>query len=35
LRTPVTHILPLERLGEAMELAHEATSSCKILIQPS
>jgi len=35
LRTPVTHILPLERLGEGLELAHEAVSSCKILIQPS
>ncbi len=35
LRTPVTHVLPLERLGEALELAHAAVESCKILIQPS
>jgi 2-desacetyl-2-hydroxyethyl bacteriochlorophyllide A dehydrogenase len=35
LRTPVTHILPLERLGEGLELSHAAVSSCKILIQPS
>ena len=29
---PVTHILPLDRLGEAMELAHQATDACKILL---
>jgi (R,R)-butanediol dehydrogenase / meso-butanediol dehydrogenase / diacetyl reductase len=29
---PVTHILPLKRLGEAMELAHAATEACKILL---
>ncbi|NLG28962.1 MAG: alcohol dehydrogenase catalytic domain-containing protein [Chloroflexi bacterium] len=34
LRTPVTHVLPLEQLGEALELAHAATDSCKILIEP-
>lgn len=30
---PVTHILPLDKLDEAMELAHQATDACKILIQ--
>jgi 2-desacetyl-2-hydroxyethyl bacteriochlorophyllide A dehydrogenase len=35
LRMPVTHVLPLEQLGEALELAHAAVDSCKILIQPS
>jgi len=34
LRTPVTHILPLERLGDALELSHAAVEACKILIQP-
>jgi len=29
---PVTHVLPLERLDEAMELAHEALDACKILL---
>lgn len=32
--TPVTHIMPLGALGEAMELAHHATDACKILIDP-
>jgi len=31
---PVTHILPLDRLGEAMEIAHQASDACKILIAP-
>ncbi|MCD6518474.1 MAG: alcohol dehydrogenase catalytic domain-containing protein [Anaerolineae bacterium] len=35
LRTPVTHILPLEELEKGLELAHEATESCKILIAPN
>ncbi len=30
--TPVTHVLPLEKLDEAMELAHEALDACKILL---
>jgi 2-desacetyl-2-hydroxyethyl bacteriochlorophyllide A dehydrogenase len=30
--TPVTHVLPLERLDEALELAHEALDACKILL---
>jgi len=29
---PVTHVLPLEKLGEAMELAHQALDACKILL---
>ncbi len=32
---PVTHVLPLKDLGEAMELAHAAVDSCKILLNPS
>lgn len=32
---PVTHVLPLKDLGEAMELAHAAVDSCKILLDPS
>ncbi len=32
LTTPVTHVLPLNRLDEAMELAHEALDACKILL---
>jgi (R,R)-butanediol dehydrogenase/meso-butanediol dehydrogenase/diacetyl reductase len=32
---PVTHIMPLRALGEAMELAHQATDACKILMDPS
>lgn len=35
LRQPVTHILPLQELGYAMELAHQATGSCKILLSPA
>jgi len=35
LETPATHILPLERLAEAMELMHEAAEACKILIDPT
>jgi len=31
---PVSHVLPLSRLGEAMELARQADSACKILLQP-
>lgn len=34
LATPVTHTLSLEDLGDAFELAHEATDACKILIAP-
>ena len=34
LDTPVTHVLPLDRLHEAMEIAHQATDACKILIDP-
>lgn len=34
LETPVTHTLPLEELGEAMEIAHEGTEACKILLGP-
>lgn len=30
--TPVTHVLPLEKLDEAMELAHAAVDACKILL---
>lgn len=29
---PVTHVLPLHELHKAMELAHEATETCKILL---
>jgi len=32
---PVTHILPLSKLGEAMEIAHQAADACKILLDPS
>jgi len=32
---PVTHVLPLEKLDEAMELAHEALDACKILLDTS
>lgn len=34
LTTPVTHILPLDKLAEGLELAHEAVEACKILIAP-
>jgi 2-desacetyl-2-hydroxyethyl bacteriochlorophyllide A dehydrogenase len=34
LEAPVTHTLPLEDLGEAMEIAHEGTEACKILMAP-
>ena len=33
--TPVTHVLPLEDLHEAMEIAHAASDACKILLDPS
>jgi len=32
---PATHVLPLRDLGKAMELAHEATDACKILLDPT
>ncbi|MBC7234706.1 MAG: alcohol dehydrogenase catalytic domain-containing protein [Chloroflexi bacterium] len=32
---PVTHVLPLERLQEGLEIAHEAVEGCKILLDPS
>lgn len=32
LRQPVTHVLPLRSLKEAMELAHQASDACKILL---
>jgi (R,R)-butanediol dehydrogenase / meso-butanediol dehydrogenase / diacetyl reductase len=32
---PVTHVLPLDELGEAMEIAHQATDACKILLDPN
>jgi 2-desacetyl-2-hydroxyethyl bacteriochlorophyllide A dehydrogenase len=32
LRTPATHVLPLEELHEGLELAHEATGVCKVLL---
>jgi (R,R)-butanediol dehydrogenase/meso-butanediol dehydrogenase/diacetyl reductase len=35
LDAPVTHVLPLERLAEGMELMHAATEACKILLDPS
>lgn len=35
LETPATHVLPLERLDEGMELMHEASEACKILLDPS
>lgn len=35
LSAPVTHILSLRDLGQGMEIAHGATDSCKILIDPS
>ncbi len=34
LRAPVTHILGLDDLPQAMELAHAADAACKILIAP-
>lgn len=34
LRLPVTHVMPLDRLQEAMELAHRADEACKILLSP-
>ena len=34
LQKPVTHVLPLEELGAAMELAHQASEACKILLAP-
>ncbi len=33
--TPVTHVLPLQKLAEGLELAHQATDACKILIEPN
>lgn len=35
LSSPVTHILPLKDLAEGLELAHQATHACKILIDPN
>jgi threonine dehydrogenase-like Zn-dependent dehydrogenase len=35
LELPATHILPLERLDEGMELMHAASEACKILLDPS
>ena len=32
---PVTHILPIEELGRAMELSHAATDACKVLLTPA
>jgi (R,R)-butanediol dehydrogenase / meso-butanediol dehydrogenase / diacetyl reductase len=32
---PVTHVLPLDELAEAMEIAHQATDACKILLDPN
>ncbi len=32
---PVTHVMPLDQLGEAMEIAHQATDACKILLDPN
>jgi (R,R)-butanediol dehydrogenase/meso-butanediol dehydrogenase/diacetyl reductase len=32
---PVTHVMPLQDLGQAMEIAHQATDACKILLDPS
>lgn len=32
---PATHVLPLKDLDKAMELMHQATEACKILIDPS
>ncbi|MHB9033351.1 MAG: zinc-dependent alcohol dehydrogenase [Anaerolineae bacterium] len=34
LKKPVTHVLPLEELQTAMELAHQANDTCKILLAP-
>jgi len=34
LETPVTHVLPLDKLAAGLELAHQATDACKILIEP-
>jgi hypothetical protein len=31
----VTHVMPLQDLGQAMEIAHQATDACKILLDPS
>ena len=31
----ITHVVPLEGLAEAMEIAHAASDACKILIDPS
>jgi len=31
---PVTHTMPLQDLGQAMEIAHQATDACKILLDP-
>lgn len=31
---PVTHIVSLRELGQAMEIAHQAADACKILIDP-
>jgi (R,R)-butanediol dehydrogenase / meso-butanediol dehydrogenase / diacetyl reductase len=33
LTKPVTHIMPLSELGQAMELAHEGSEVCKVLLQ--
>lgn len=35
LRKTVSHIMPLSKLAEAIELAHAAVDSCKILLDPS
>lgn len=35
LERPATHVLPLERLDEGMELMHAASDACKILLDPS
>ncbi|MGI6380181.1 MAG: zinc-dependent alcohol dehydrogenase [Anaerolineae bacterium] len=32
---PVTHVMGLDQLADAMELAHAATDACKILIDPN
>lgn len=35
LSSPVTHVLPLAELTKGLELAHQASDACKILIAPS
>jgi (R,R)-butanediol dehydrogenase/meso-butanediol dehydrogenase/diacetyl reductase len=32
---PVTHVMPLKDLGQAMEIAHQASDACKILLDPN